>query len=144
MNSILFDISYRFIITPCIEYFVHRILHKINSTIHKTHHIEVKNNINEIELYILPFLAISIYNEYNYLAIGILKYMIIHNMLHTHPDLLPSHLVNNHNIHHKFNNHNYGISSIYPDLIFNTNLIKKKKKKNLVIHSINNEPTNNF
>ena len=70
--NLIFDLSYIFIITPCIEYFVHRILHKINNTIHKQHHIEVNQKQDvELEYWILPFFAISIYNEYNYLAISI-------------------------------------------------------------------------
>ena len=126
--NLIFDLSYIFIITPCIEYFVHRILHKINNTIHKQHHIEVSKNHNDIEYWGIVSLIIFYYYNCYYLYIGLLKYMIIHYLIHNHPDILPTHIVNHHKIHHLYPNCNYGISSIYPDAIFNTNLFKKKFK----------------
>ena len=123
-NSIFFFI----IIRPIGEWVTHYILHKINNKRHKDHHIFVHNLISydksyfynsKKEIHLLPICIVLYILGFNKLFIALFYYWIIHILIHINPVLFPE-LFKHHAIHHKNPNVNYGVTTIWVDILFGT------------------------
>jgi hypothetical protein len=115
----LSSIIFFFIIFPISEYIIHYLLHYTNNYIHKKHHIKYHTNHFSIEKTPLFLFSIFIYLQYFHIAISFIIYWTIHTIIHLKPKLLPI-LYKHHHLHHKYNNCNYAVTTIWPDYLFNT------------------------
>ena len=117
LSAIIFNMI---ITIPIIEYSIHYLLHSINSTTHKEHHIETHAKQNKIEKYIVVLIPPLYYLEFYLVSLGILQYWLIHTLIHFYPYLLPNVIVKHHTIHHNNPTYNYAISNPYIDWCVNT------------------------
>lgn len=118
MSIIIFFI-YLLVISPLLEWCIHYELHKTNNRRHKWHHKqhhEKKVKFERWPIYFIIFFVII--NKY-YLLIMLIKYFVVHSIIHFKPDMFPN-LTRHHFIHHKHNNYNYCVSAIWPDKLFVT------------------------
>lgn len=123
--NLIFDTFYLFVFQPIIEHLSHHFLHKVKNKDHKLHHIQTLNNTLDIEIWcILSILFFYCYNFY-YIYIGLIKYYIFHLGIHYKSSLVPQYLINHHKLHHHHPQYNFGISAVFPDIIFDTMFFKR-------------------
>ena len=108
-----------FITGPIFEWGTHLILHKTNNKIHKSHHIEFHNKNISIEYWPIPLIVIFIYFKLYMCLIPCLRYYIVHTLIHKKPKWVKKY-ARHHEIHHIHTNCNYGVSTIWPDILFGT------------------------
>lgn len=117
---ILYFVFNLFFIAPIIEWIIHYAIHRPPVLkFHKQHHIAFYKNKNLIEVWTIPVIMILTYFTYYLTALGFLKYLIVHNVIHYYPENLPI-LAKHHFKHHTDPTCNFAVSSILPDRIFNT------------------------
>lgn len=114
------------------EWFFHFLLHKFNNQFHKRHHLMFHNKSKniEIEKWAVFTLLFFLYNKYYLISILNFRYLLIHTIIHKNPTIfnnLFKSYVDHHIKHHKINDCNYGVSTIWVDKLFNT----LHKEKNL-------------
>jgi hypothetical protein len=118
-----------FFIFPIIEWGFHYSLHNFNNIIHNNHHSIVTNHwkdkTNKLNIEFWPIfpILICLYNTFFIGAIFFSKYYIIHTLIHWYPNLL-SYLTKHHNIHHIYNNYNFCVTNVWPDILFKTQYVK--------------------
>jgi len=117
-----------FIIEPMVEWGIHIFLHKINNYSHNMHHKHYNEKIVTPEVWPIISACIAFYYNYYYIAYGFLKYWCVHTLIHFYPKIFPK-LTRHHYTHHKYKNYNFSVSAIWPDYIFGTLYIYKKKNK---------------
>ena len=120
--TILFNISFIFIVEPLGEWCFHTILHIINNKNHNNHHYQylIENRVN-IERWPFFLILISIYYNYNYIALAFLKYWLVHTIIHLYPRWIPT-LTKHHILNHIKKKYNFCVSAIWPDKLFGTYL----------------------
>jgi len=109
---------------PIIEWIIHYSMHKYNIDFHKQHHLEVKNNQTEKEYYFLLIIPILYYTNYISLCIGALNYVATHSCIHFLPKYVDIELLEHHITHHKRPNYNFSVTSVVPDILFDTRYYK--------------------
>lgn len=114
-----------FIIEPIGEWTIHKLLHKLNIWNHLSHHEEVTDNnlkkIQNITLEYWPIFPIVIFYYCNYIILSLcfLKYYVVHSIIHFYPNIMQG-LTIHHETHHKYSKYNFCVSTIWPDILFNT------------------------
>ena len=125
MENIVNMILYLTFIYPILEYYIHYLLHKFDNLRHKEHHLQYHSSIIkgkdliETETWPIFFIIISIYFNMKYILVGLIYYSINHTLIHKMPYCTPL-ITHHHLIHHKYNNCNYCVSNIWPDILFGT------------------------
>lgn len=121
----LFYIFIFFIVGPIVEWGTHYLLHVTNNKIHLNHHKNItENSLDEnhkitFEIWPVALLLILVYNSFYITSLLVLKYHIIHSLIHFYPELVPS-LSNHHLTHHKYSKYNFCVTNIWPDILFGT------------------------
>lgn len=116
-----------FTIAPICEWGIHYLLHTGEIRIHLRHHEKVNKKTNSIEIWPLGVLFLCYYFNSLLVALGVLKYYIIHTLIHFKPDLVPN-LANHHITHHTYKKYNYCVCNIWPDKLFGTYRESQLKK----------------
>ena len=109
-----------FFVAPIIEWIIHYSIHRPPVLeFHKKHHIAFYKKKNLIEVWTVPVILLFSYFAFYLTALGFLKYLIVHNVIHYYPENLPI-LSKHHFKHHTDPTCNFAVSSTLPDRIFNT------------------------
>ena len=121
MFNIVINCFNLLIISPILEWFIHYMLHIINNTFHKNHHLEFHKDKKKINIEVWPifFIIICFYYQYYIYSLSFLRYYIIHTLTHKNKHLVESYSTH-HKIHHMYPNCNFAVSSIWPDKLFGT------------------------
>jgi sterol desaturase/sphingolipid hydroxylase (fatty acid hydroxylase superfamily) len=116
-----------YILTPFVEWTIHRLLHYVNESIHLNHHKEVReklfnnlDNTNKKEYWILFSILISSYYEYYAITLGLARYGFNHTMIHYSDFESFEDIKKHHIIHHKNNKYNFAVSDTLPDILLGT------------------------
>ena len=107
------------IVGPIFEWGTHLFLHKINNKIHKSHHVQFHKNNVGIEYWPIILIIFFIYYKLYSFLIPCLRYYLVHTLIHKKPNLVKVYS-EHHKIHHIHTNCNYGVSTIWPDVLFGT------------------------
>ena len=122
----LFYYLFNILVTnPLIEWSIHKFFHHYNIQYHHHHHIQVHHNQTEKEYYFLLIIPTLYYSNYISLSIGALNYLATHTCIHFYPKWVESELLEHHITHHKHPNYNFAVTSVFPDILFDTRYYKK-------------------
>ena len=95
---------------PFLEYFAHRGLHVVKSKRHWEHHR--KGDVEGVAAFCMVCAVIAL--QWYGIAVGGVTYIAVHRCVHKAPTLMPT-LARHHNLHHRFNNCNFGVTTTFVD-----------------------------
>ena len=98
------------IVQPCAEYLIHYFLHAIQEPHHMDHHHSVLDSRTVgLEMWALCIAAAMAVCKFYILSLGVMKYWIVHQLIHRFPEVFPA-LHSNHMKHHVSGRNHFGIS----------------------------------